>query len=366
MGNKIPFVSFEPMHKEINEELENALLGVLHKNWFIRGEQVEKFEQEFASYCGTKYCVGCGNGLDALFLILKGYGIGEGDEVIVPSNTFIATALAVTYTGAVPVFVEPDMATYLISADKIEEKITNKTKAIMPVQLYGQVAEMEKIVEIARRYNLKVIEDAAQAHGATHHGKKAGCLGDAAGFSFYPGKNLGALGDAGAMVTNDKELADKVRALANYGSDYKYHHIYQGNNSRLDEMQAAVLGVKLQYLDKWNECRMKIAERYLKEINNEKIILPNVAEGNKHVWHIFAVRTNERDLFEKYLNENGIGTTIHYPIAIHLQEAYKELGYHKGDFPCAEKIAETELSLPMYYGLTKEEVDYVIDVVNRF
>lgn len=368
MENKfnIPFVSFEPMHKEIDEELEQALLGVLHKNWFIRGEKVEKFEQEFADYCGVKYCVGCGNGLDALFLTLKAYGIGEGDEVIVPSNTFIATALAVTYTGAVPVFVEPDMTTYLISANKIEEKITDNTKAIMPVQLYGQVAEMEEIIEIAHRYNLKVIEDAAQAHGATRYGKRVGSLGDAAGFSFYPGKNLGALGDAGAMVTNDKALADKVRALANYGSDYKYHHIYLGNNSRLDEMQAAVLSVKLKYLDKWNKCREQIAKQYLDRIKNEKIILPQVAKGNKHVWHIFAVRTKERNLLENYLNENGIGTTIHYPIAIHLQEAYKDLGYDKGDFPCAEEIAETELSLPMYYGMTQEEIDYIINVINKF
>lgn len=363
---KVPFVSFESMHSEIEEQLESALLRVCRSNWFIRGNEVEKFEHDFAKYCGVKYCIGCGNGLDALYLILKGYDIGAGDEVIVPSNTFIATALAVTYTGAIPVFAEPNLDDYTINAKAIEEKITERTKAIMAVHLYGQSADMSALKEIADKYDLKLIEDAAQAHGAEYFGKKAGNLGDAAGFSFYPGKNLGAMGDAGAVVTNDKELAEKVRALGNYGSDYKYHHIYAGTNSRLDEMQAAVLDEKLKHLDHWNEDRDRIAKRYLTEIKNPKIILPVVAEGRKHVWHIFAVRTSDRDGFEAYLRENQIETTIHYPVAIHLQGAYADLGLEKGSFPLAEKIADTEISLPMYYGMSDDEVDYVIQTINNY
>ena len=251
----IPFVSFEKMHNEIKKDVITKMTEIYEKNWFIQGPEVEAFEEEFAAYCGTKYCVGCGNGLDALFLALKAYGIKEGDEVIVPSNTFIATALAVSYTGATPVFVEPVEKYFNIDASRIEEKITEKTKAIMAVHLYGQPADMEQITAIAEKHGLIVIEDAAQAHGAEYYGKKTGSLGNGAGFSFYPGKNLGALGDAGAFVTNDKEVADKVRALGNYGSDYKYHHIYQGNNSRLDEVQAALLRIKLKNLDRWNEDR---------------------------------------------------------------------------------------------------------------
>ncbi|MCI8544439.1 MAG: DegT/DnrJ/EryC1/StrS family aminotransferase [Lachnospiraceae bacterium] len=362
---QVPFVSFEPMHNEINTGLEKALLDVLHSNWYIRGKQVEAFEREFANYCGANYCVGCGNGLDALFLILKAYDIGCGDEVIIPSNTFIATALAVTYSGATPVFVEPNIETYTINPALIEEKIGPRTKAIIAVHLYGQAADMDAIAAIANKYNLRVIEDAAQAHGAEYKGKKTGNLGDAAGFSFYPGKNLGALGDAGAVVTNDVGLAEKVRALANYGSDYKYHHIYQGNNSRLDEMQAAILRVKLCKLDEWNGYRNEIAQKYLNKIKNEKVILPVPNMYGTHVWHIFAVRTENREKFEKYLNECGIGTTIHYPIPIHMQGAYKGEKWKKGDFPIAEKISMTELSLPMYYGM-KEEIQYVIEMVNRF
>ena len=363
---KIPFVSFEKMHDEIKDELTGKFQQVLAKNWFIQGEELAKFEEEYAAYCGVKYCVGVGNGLDALFLPLKAYGIGTGDEVIVPSNTFIATALAVSYTGATPVFVEPTLESFDIDPARIEEKITDKTKAIMAVHLYGQPAPMDEIMEIAKRHNLKVIEDSAQAHGALYKGKHVGSLGDGAGFSFYPGKNLGALGDAGAFVTNDKELADKVRALSNYGSDYKYHHIYQGNNSRLDEIQAAVLSVKLKNLDRWNENRRKTAQKYLTEIKNEKLILPVEMPYNYHVWHIFAVRTKERDRLEAYLNENGIGTTIHYPTAIHRQKAYKNLGLLEGSYPLAEEIAATELSIPMYYGMTEEQIRYVIDTLNRW
>ena len=363
---KIPFVSFEAMHNEIKDEMYQAFQDVYQSNWFIQGNQLKQFEQEFANYCGVNYCVGCGNGLDALFLTLKAYGIGEGDEVIVPSNTYIATALAVSYVGATPVFVEPVIDYYNIDPLKIEEKITKKTKAIMAVHLYGQPACMDEINKLADAYGLKVIEDSAQAHGATYKGKKTGSLGDAAGFSFYPGKNLGALGDGGAMVTNDKELADKVRALGNYGSDYKYHHIYKGNNSRLDEMQAAFLRVKLRYLDQWNANRNETARRYLNGIHNPQITLPVTGEDATHVYHIFAIRCNKRDELAAYLEENGIGTNRHYPIPMHLQGAYRELGFEKGAFPIAEEISDTQLSIPMYYGMTEEEVGYIIDKINSF
>ena len=362
----IPFVTFENMHKEIKEEALEKFKKIYDKGWFIQGEEVEKFENEFAQYCGVKYCVGTGNGLDALFLTLKAYGIGEGDEVIVPSNTFIATALAVSYTGAKPVLVEPRLEDYLIDENLIEKKINERTKAIIAVHLYGQTAEMKKINEIAKKYGLFVLEDSAQAHGAKLYGEKAGSLGDAAGFSFYPGKNLGALGDAGAMVTNDKELADKVRALGNYGSDYKYHHIYQGNNSRLDELQAGVLRIKLRHLDDWNANRIATAEKYYEGIQNPEIILPEKMDDVKHVYHIYGIRCERREELEKYLHEKGIGTNKHYPIPMHLQEAYKDLNMSRGMLPIAEDISATELSIPMYYGMTDEEVNYIIDALNAF
>ena len=363
---KVPFVSFEVMHREIQSELEGAFKRVLDSNWFIQGKECEEFEKEFAAYCGAKYCVGCGNGLDALYLILRAYGIGEGDEVIVPSNTYIATALAVSYTGALPVFVEPEEETFNINPALIEDKITDKTKAIMAVHLYGQPAKMDEIMGIAKKYDLKVIEDSAQAHGATYKGAITGGLADAAGFSFYPGKNLGALGDGGAVVTNDKELADKVRALGNYGSDYKYHHIYKGNNSRLDEVQAALLRVKLTQLDRWNEERNRIANRYLTEIKNPKIKLPVTCEGMTHVYHIFAVLCDNRDELEAYLLDKGIGTNKHYPIPMHMQGAYEDLNIPEGTYPLAEKFSASELSLPMYYGMSEEEVSYVIEMLNAF
>jgi dTDP-4-amino-4,6-dideoxygalactose transaminase len=363
---KIPFVSFEPMHKEIEEEILSKFKEVYEKNWFVQGEEVKKFEEEFAEFCGAQYCIGCGNGLDALYLILRGCDIGAGDEVIVPSNTFIATALAVSYVGAKPIFVEPDLSNYNINAELIEKAITNKTKAIMAVHLYGQPADMDVINKIAKKYNLKVIEDSAQAHGAMCKDRRIGSLGDAAGFSFYPGKNLGALGDAGAVTTNDKELADKIRAIANYGSDKKYHHIYQGTNSRLDEVQASFLRIKLRNLDKWNEARRKTAQKYLDGINNPKLIKPVEADYAKHVWHLFVVRTEKRDEFEKYLSDRGIGTTIHYPIPMHLQKAYEELNIEKGSLPIAEKISEEVISLPMWYGMKDEEINYVIDTINNW
>ena len=362
----IPFVSFEKMHDEIKNEVLEKMKEIYEKNWFIQGPEVEKFEEEFAAYCGTKYCVGCGNGLDALFLALKAYGIKEGDEVIVPSNTFIATALAVSYTGATPVFVEPIEKYFNLDASKIEEKITKRTKAIMAVHLYGQPADMSSITEIAKKHGLIVIEDAAQAHGAEYYNMKTGSMGNAAGFSFYPGKNLGALGDAGAFVTDDKEVADKVRALGNYGSDYKYHHIYQGNNSRLDELQAGILRIKLKNLDRWNENRIATAQKYLAGIHNSQIVLPEKIDHVKHVYHIFGIRCDRRDELEAYLHENGIGTNKHYPIPMHLQGAYESLGLSKGDFPIAEDISATELSIPMYYGMTDKEVERVINCLNSF
>ncbi len=362
----IPFVSFKPMEEELNDELRDAFDRVLNRSWYIGGVEDESFEASFASFCGMNYCVGTGNGLDALMLILKALSIGEGDEVIVPSNTFIATALAVSYVGAKPVLSEPDINTFNIDPSRVEDKITPRTKAIMPVHLYGQPCDMDPILEIASKHDLKIIEDCAQAHGATYKGRKAGTFGVAAGFSFYPGKNLGALGDAGAVVTNDKSLADRVRALGNYGSDYKYHHIYMGNNSRLDEMQAAFLGVKLPHLERMNEERRKIAKIYSGSIKNPKVNIPYVIDDCVPVWHVYGLRCKERDALEKHLNDHGISTNKHYPIPIHMQECYKELGYAEGDFPIAEEISRTELSIPMYYGMSDDEIKYVVDCINSF
>lgn len=363
---KVPFVSFLPMEKELDKQLRAAFQRVFEKSWYIGGEEDKNFENAFADFCNTKYCVGVGNGLDALMLALKALDIGEGDEVIVPSNTYIATALAVTYIGATPILVEPDIKSFNIDASKIEEAITEKTKVIMPVHLYGQPCDMDPIMEVAKRYNLYVVEDCAQAHGAKYKGKVIGAFGDISGFSFYPGKNLGALGDAGAVVSNNLELIDKVRALGNYGSDYKYHHIYKGYNSRLDELQAAFLSEKLPHMKRMNIQRRKIAKKYLSGINNSEVILPYVMEGTEPVWHIFGIRCKRRDELEEFLNQKGIGTNKHYPIPIHLQECYRNLGFKEGDYPIAEEISATELSIPMYYGMTDEEIDYVINSINEF
>ncbi len=362
----VPFVSFKPLEKELDQQLRDAFARVLENSWYIDGKEDKAFEEAFAAYCNTKYCIGNGNGLDALMLSLKALEVGEGDEVIVPSNTYIATALAVTYVGATPVFVEPDIRTYNIDPALIEEKITAKTKAIMPVHLYGQACDMDPIMAIAKKHNLYVIEDCAQAHGATYKGQIIGSFGDAAGFSFYPGKNLGALGDAGATVTNNKALADKVRALGNYGSDYKYHHIYKGNNSRLDELQAAFLSAKLPLMDKVNDDRRATAAKYLERIQNPAIILPYVPEYAIPVWHVFAIRCDRRDELAAFLEARGIGTNKHYPIPMHLQECYADLGIPQGALPIAEEISRTELSIPMYYGMTDEEISYVIDALNDF
>lgn len=362
----VKWVSFLPMQKQIESEVKAKFNEMFSTAWYIQGPEYKKFNTEFAKYCGVKYAIGVGNGLDALMLILRAYDIKNGDEIIVPSNTFIATALAVTYVGAKPIFVEPNLSDFNIDYRKIESKITKSTKAIIAVHLYGQCADMDPIIEIAKKHNLKVIEDAAQAHGATYKGRKAGSLGDAAGFSMYPGKNLGALGDGGCVTTNDEALAIKVAALSCYGSDYKYHHIYKGVNSRLDEIQCGFLNIKLKYLDEWNKNRQYIAERYLKGIHNDRIILPCVNSFNCHVWHIFAIRCKNRDSLEVYLNQHGIETNKHYPTPIHLQGAYSDSGYKKGDYPIAEEISSTELSIPMFYGMKEDEIDYVIDTLNNF
>ena len=362
----VPFVTFRPMEKKLEKELKGAFERVFDASWYIGGKEDTAFEEAFSAYCGTLYTAGTGNGLDALMLSLKALGIGPGDEVIVPSHTFIATALAVTYAGAKPVFAEVYEDTFLLNPDNIEKVLTPRTKAVIPVHLYGQVCDMDRILEIARKNQLYVLEDAAQAHGARYKGKRAGAFGDLAAFSFYPGKNLGALGDAGAVTGNDKDLVDMVRALGNYGSDYKYHHVYKGANSRLDELQAALLSAKLPFLDEMNEDRRKTANRYFEGIHNDTLTLPAIAEHVEPVWHIFALRTERRDELETYLHERGIGTTKHYPTPMHLQECYRDLGLKEGDLPIAEEIAKTELSIPMYYGMTDEEIDYVIDALNQF
>lgn len=364
---EIPFADLRPMHDELRNELDAAYEKVMDNSWFIQGKELEAFEKEFAAYVGVKHCIGVATGLDALYLVLKAYGIGNEDEVIVPSNTFIATALAVSYAGATPVFVEPVLETFNIDASRIEAAITSKTKAIMTVQLQGRCCDMDEINRIAKKHGLKVIEDAAQAHGAKYKGKKAGALGDAAGFSFYPGKNLGALGDGGCVTTNDDEVAAKVRALGNYGSDYKYHHIYKGTNSRLDEMQAAFLRVKLPHLEKWNEARRQVAARYLSEIKNPLIKLPlPTSEEYEHIYHVFVIRCDKRDELEKYLLDNGIHTVKHYPIPMHMQGAYADLHIAEGALPIAEEISQTVLSIPMYYGMRDDQVDYVINKLNEF
>lgn len=362
----IPFVTFAPLEKELDVNLRAAFERVYARSRYILDEEDSAFEEAFAKWCGVPYCIGVGNGLDALTLALLAMDIGPGDEVLVPSNTFIATALAVTYTGAAPVFVEPTLSSFNIDVDRIEEKITSRTRAIIPVHLYGQPADMDPILKIAERYNLRVLEDCAQAHGARYKGRLVGSFGDAAAFSFYPGKNLGALGDAGAVITGNGALAEKIRALGNYGSDVKYHHIYQGRNSRLDEMQAAFLLEKLPLLSKVNENRRGIAARYLTGINHPDISLPAVPDWAEPVWHIFAVRSARRGELATYLEESGIQTGRHYPIPIHLQECYTSLGIRKGALPIAEEISATELSLPLYYGMTREETDFVIETINAF
>lgn len=362
-GNMLPYYDISDTHLMIKEEVLDAISRVYSKNRFIAGEELQLFEEEFASFCGVKFCVGVGNGLDALHLILKAYGIGAGDEVIVPANTFIATALAVSYSGARPVFADCSLSDYNLDPGKIEEIITTKTKAIIAVHLYGKPANMNSIMEIAGRYNIIVIEDAAQAHNAKYYGKKAGNLGHAAGFSFYPGKNLGALGDGGAVTTNDEELAERIRILRNYGSEVKYEHILKGYNSRLDEIQAAILRVKLKYLDRWTKERQAIANYYISHMNTEKFLLPQKHEGAESSWHIFPILCKDRRKTQNFLKEKGIATLIHYPIPVHLQKAYLDLGYKKGDFPNTEQVADEELSLPLWQGMEQDKIDKVVDAI---
>ncbi len=364
---KVPFLDLKTPYLELKVELDKAYRRVMNSGWYILGEEVESFEQEFASYCGVKHCISVANGLDALHLILRGYEIGEGDEVIVPSNTYIATWLAVSYAGATPVAIEPNSQTYNLLPENIEAAITTHTKAIMPVHLYGQSAEMDLIKEVAAKYNLRVIEDAAQAQGALYKGKRTGSLGDAAGFSFYPGKNLGAFGDAGAITTNDDALADSVRVLRNYGSRVKYHNEVKGYNSRLDPLQAAFLRVKLKYLDDWNGRRSLIAQNYLRGLADAaEIELPSVSDGAEPVWHLFVVKNSRRDELQSFLNDSGIGTMIHYPVPPHLSEAYADKKLRRESFPLAEKIAATVLSLPMGPHLKTEEQGKVIGLLLEF
>ncbi|MBP3584473.1 MAG: DegT/DnrJ/EryC1/StrS family aminotransferase [Peptococcaceae bacterium] len=350
---------------QYQDEFEAKALEVLRSGWYVLGKEVAEFEKEFAAYCGAKYCVGLASGLDALWIAFRVLGIGEGDEVIVQGNTYIASVMGITINGATPVFVEPD-AFYNIDVTKIEEKITERTKAILVVHLYGQASNMTEIMRLAEKYNLRVVEDCAQSHGAKWNGKMTGTFGDVGCFSFYPSKNLGAFGDGGAVVINDEVLDKKFRVFRNYGSEKRYHNMIIGANSRLDEMQAALLRVRLSHLDEINAERADIAAAYTAAINNEKVLLPQIRTGASSVFHQYVVRTDDRDKFMNYLQDRGIGTIIHYPIPPHLAEAYQYLGYEKGAYPITEVYADTVLSLPMYTGMTQEEIKYVIDVINEY
>jgi dTDP-4-amino-4,6-dideoxygalactose transaminase len=364
----VSFLDVKQTYLEIEKEIDAAVKGVLSGGWYILGENVEHFENEFAAYCGCKYCVGVASGLDALQLLLAAYGIGPGDDVIVPANTYIATLLAVSNIGANPVLVEPDPATLNIAPRHIEAALTAKTKAVMAVHLYGQSADMTRIKKICQKNNLKLFEDASQAHGASHFNIKTGALGDAAGFSFYPGKNLGAFGDGGAVTTDDSDVADFIRTARNYGSQKKYVNIIKGVNSRLDELQAAILRVKLKYLDEWNHRRADLAGRYLEalDFHGEQLIAPVVGEGNIHVWHLFTIKTSRRDELMAYLNQKDIATLIHYPIPPYRQAAYQELSHLRDNYPISDAIADQILSLPMGPHLTMQHVDYVCETVNAF
>lgn len=359
----VPFLDLKGTYLDIREELDDAYRRVMDAGWFILGREVEAFEEEFAAYCGAKHCIGVGNGLDALHLILKGMGIGAGDEVIVPSNTFIATWLAVSYTGATPVPVEPDPLTYNIDPARIEAAVTPRTKAVMPVHLYGQPACMDAVNDVAKRHGLRVVEDAAQAHGARYRQRRTGALGDAAGFSFYPGKNLGAFGDGGAVTTDDGTLADRIRTLRNYGSKVKYQHEEKGYNSRLDELQAAFLRVKLAHLERWNALRSRQAAIYREELMATELVLPTVPDWAEPVWHLFVVLSQERDRLQERLREAGIGTMIHYPAPPHTQPAYRDLQL---SLPIAQEQSRQLLSLPIGPHLSPEELRDCARTVRSF
>ncbi len=347
------------------EEFEQKAIEVLRSGWYVLGEEVKCFEEEFAAYTGARYCVGVASGLDALWIAFRVLGVGEGDEVIVPSNTYIASVMGITINGAIPIFVEPDEY-HNIDALKIEEKITKKTKAILTVHLYGQSANMKPIVELCKKYNLKLVEDCAQSHGACFEGRMTGTFGDIGCFSFYPSKNLGAFGDGGAIITNDQNLAEKVRIIRNYGSEKRYYNKVVGANSRLDELQAGLLRVRLKHLQRLTKERERLCDTYLNKLHNSEISLPKVRSGATTVWHQFVINCKRRNYLMEYLNEKGIGTIIHYPIPPHLSEAYKHMGYRKGDFPLAERDADEVLSLPLYNGMTEEEQEYVINAINSF
>ncbi len=364
---KVPFLDVGATYHELRTEIDQAVSQVLAGGQYILGQQVEAFEQEYAQFIGVKHCIGVGNGLDALHLTLKAMGVGPGDEVIVPANTYIATWLAVSYCGAIPVAVEPDELTYNLDPARLEAAITSRTKVIIPVHLYGQSADMDRINEIAGRYKLRVLEDAAQAHGATYKTRRVGGLADAAGWSFYPGKNLGAVGDGGAVTTNDDDLAERIRMLRNYGSKVKYYNEMPGFNSRLDELQAAILRVKLRHLEDWNERRRQWADYYHHHLSNlPGLTLPYVAETTEPVWHLFVVRTSQREQLQAHLQQAGVGTVIHYPVPPHLQQAYKELELGPGSFPISESIHREVLSLPMGPHLSLVQAQQVVAAVQSF
>lgn len=363
---KVPFVDLQTQYHSLSEELNPRLLKAVESCQFILGSDVKEFEQEFADYCGTKYAVGIDSGTTALFLALLSLGVGPGDEVITPANTFIATVLAIHYTGAKPVLVDIDEVTYNLDIDKVKIAINKKTKAIMPVHLYGQPVDLEPLIALAQEYGLKVVEDACQAHGAEYKGKRVGGFGDAAGFSFYPGKNLGAYGDGGIVVTNNEEIKEKLLMLRNYGQKQKYQHSIKGYNARLDTIQAEILRVKLQYLDSWNDARRKNAQNYNSLLENiEGITTPQTMSWAKHVWHLYVIRTSKREALQKYLADADVASGIHYPIPIHMQPAFADLGYKKGDFPITEKVADEIVSLPMYPELKKEQIEYVAKKVGE-
>ena len=364
---KIPFVSFASMHTPLKDAMAKAFEAVYDKGMFVCGDKLDQFEIDYAAFNQVKHCIGVSNGLDALHLCLRALQIGSGDEVIIPSNTFIATVLAVTYVGATPVFVEPSTETYNIDVEKMEAAITSKTKAIIPVHLYGQACQMDAINTIAEKYNLYIIEDNAQAQGASFNGKLTGSYGIANATSFYPGKNLGALGDGGAVTTNDNGINQSIRKLRNYGSAKKYEHEVAGYNMRLDELQAAFLSVKLLHLQSWTAQRQQVAAWYDEGLNNiSQLQLPQLATGATHVYHLYVIRTSERDALQDFLSKHDIGTLIHYPIPPHLQKAYFHLNYEEGSFPIAEELAKTSLSLPLWPGMTKEMVDYVVEKIGKF
>lgn len=347
------------------QEFEDKALAVLRSGWYVLGKEVSAFEEEFAAYTGARYSVGVANGLDALYLAFRVLGIGAGDEVIVQGNTYIASVMGVTMNGATPVFVEPD-AYYCIDVSQIEAAITEKTKAILVVHLYGQATPMDEICALCKKYNLKLVEDCAQSHGARYHGKMTGTFGDIGCFSFYPSKNLGAFGDGGAIVTDDEQIAKDMKMYRNYGSEKRYYNKVIGVNSRLDEMQAGLLRVRLSHMEELEKERQQIAERYLEEIRNPEITLPLLREGATHVWHQFVIRSKRRDELISYLDQKGIGTIIHYPIPPHLAEGYAYLGHKKGDFPKTETLAAEVLSIPIYTGMTEEEQERVIQALNAF